>query len=155
MNESKPARAIFWGGLIAGTLDLTGAGVVSWVRAGVSPVRIMQSVASGLLGAAAYTGGAKTAALGVVLHYLIATIWVVVFYFASRRLRFLIGRPIPWGVVYGVIVYAFMNFAVLPLSALPQRTAPTLSSRIINLVIIMICIGLPIALIVRRFSRQS
>ena len=155
MTDSKPAKAIFWGGLIAGTLDLTGACVVSWLRAAVSPVRIMQSVASGLLGAAAYTGGAKTAALGVVLHYCIATIWVVVFYLASRRLRFLIERPIPWGLVYGVIVYAFMNFVVLPMSALPQRTAPTLSSRIINLVIIMICIGLPIALIVRRFSRQS
>lgn len=155
MNEPKPAKVIFWGGLIAGTLDLTGACVVSWLRAGVSPVRIMQSVASGLLGAPAYQGGAKTAVLGVVLHYFIATIWTVVFYLASRKLRFLIERPIPWGLVYGVIVYVLMNFVVLPISAFPQRTTPTLSSRIINLVIIMLCIGLPIALITRRFSRQS
>lgn len=155
MNEPKPAKAIFWGGLIAGTLDLTGACVVSWLRAGVPPVRIMQSVASGVLGAAAYEGGAKAAILGVVLHYFIATTWVVVFYLASRKLRFLIERPIPWGLVYGVIVYSFMNFVVLPRSAVPMRTTPTLTSRIINLVIIMICIGLPIALIVRRFSRRQ
>src|SRR5215467_3460503 len=147
MNEPKPAKAIFWGGLIAGTLDITGACVVSWLRASVPPVRIMQSVASGLLGPAAYEGGAKTAALGVVLHYFIAATWVVVFYLASRKLRFLIERPIPWGLVYGVIVYAIMNFVVLPLSAFPVRATPTLTSRIINLVIIMLCIGLPIALI--------
>ena len=153
MNEPKPAKVIFWGGLIAGTLDITGACVVSWFRAGVTPERVFQSVASGLLGAASYEGGAKTAALGLVLHYLIATIWTVVFYLASRKLRFLIDRPITWGLVYGVIVYAFMNFVVLPWSKFPQRTPPKLSGRIIGLVIIMFCIGVPIAAIVRRFSR--
>jgi hypothetical protein len=155
MNQPKPAKVIFWGGLIAGTLDITAACVVSWLRSGVRPVIIMQSVASGLLGAPAYQGGAKTAALGVVLHYFIATMWTVVFYVESRKLRFLIARPITWGLVYGVIVYVLMNFVVLPVSAFPQRTTPTLTSRIINLVIIVLCIGLPIALITRRFSRQS
>jgi uncharacterized membrane protein YagU involved in acid resistance len=114
----------------------------------------MQSVASGLLGSAAYSGGAKTAALGVVLHFLIATIWTVVFYAASRKLRFLLDQPILWGPVYGVFVYVFMNFVVLPLSAVGSpRTPPTLTSRAIQMLIIMFCIGLPIAIIVRRFSR--
>lgn len=151
MNNSS--KTIFWGGLIAGTLDITGACVVSWLRASVPPERVLQSVASGLLGAAAYTGGAKTAVLGLALHFLIATTWTIVFYFASRKLRFLIAQPIVWGLVYGVIVYAFMNFVVLPLSQFPQRGTPTLTGRLIGLVIIMFCIGLPIALIVRRFSR--
>ena len=152
---SRASKAIFWGALIAGTLDITGACVASWLRAGVFPTRVMQSVASGLLGASAYEGGAKTAALGLALHYFIATTWTVVLYLASRLLRFLLERPVVWGLVYGVIVYAFMNFVVLPRSALPQRTPPTFSSRLINLVIIMFCIGLPIATIVRRFSRRS
>jgi len=154
MTEPKPFKPIFWGGLIAGTLDLTGACVASWLRAGVTPVRVMQSVASGLLGQASYEGGAKTAALGVVLHYFIATTWTTIFYLASRKLRWLIERPVTWGLVYGVIVYAFMNFVVLRLSAFPQRTPPRLSGRIIGLLIIMFCIGLPISLIVRRFSKQ-
>jgi hypothetical protein len=154
MNEPKPWQAVFWGGLIAGTLDITGACVASWLRAGVIPERVMQSVASGLLGATSYEGGKKTAALGLALHFLIATTWTVVFYVASRKLRFLIERPVTWGLVYGVIVYLFMNFVVLPLSAFPQRTSPTLSSRLINLLIIMFCVGLPIATIVRRFSRK-
>ena len=154
MNRSSASKAIFWGGLIAGTLDLTGACVASWLRANVSPVIVMQSISSGLLGRAAYSGGAKTAVMGVALHYLIATTWTAVFYFASRKLRFLIERPITSGLVYGVLVWLFMNFVVLPLSKFPPpRTAPTLSGRMIGLLIIMFCIGIPIALIVRRFSR--
>lgn len=149
-NSSK---VIFLGGLIAGTLDITGACVTSWLRAGVRPVRIFQSVASGALGAAAYEGGAKTAALGLALHFFIATIWTTVFYLASRKLRFLVQQPILWGLVYGVVVYAFMNFVVLPLSKLPPGRTPTLTGRLIGLLVIMFCIGLPIALIVRRFSR--
>jgi hypothetical protein len=151
---NNPFKAIFWGGLIAGALDITGACVVSWLRASLPPVRVFQSVASGLLGPAAYTGETKTAALGLALHFLIATVWTIVFYVASRKLRFLVQQPILWGLVYGVVVYAFMNFVVLPMSQFPQRGTPTLSGRLIGLAIIMFCIGLPIALIVRRFSHR-
>ncbi|HSD46684.1 MAG TPA: hypothetical protein VLB87_08670, partial [Pyrinomonadaceae bacterium] len=74
----------------------------------------------------------------------------------SRKLRFLLGQPIVWGLVYGVIVWVFMNFVVLPLSRFPpSRTPPTLTGRTISLLIIMFCIGLPIAIIVRRFSKRS
>lgn len=154
MNKAGASKAIFWGGLIAGVLDLAGACVVSWLRAGVRPVRVMQSISSGLLGSAAYSGGAKTAALGVVLHFFIATVWTVVFYVASRKLRFLLDQPILSGLVYGAIVWTFMNFVVLPLSAFPpSRTPPTLTGRMIGLLVIIFCVGLPIAIIVRRFSK--
>lgn len=154
MNRPSATKAIVWGGLIAGTLDLTAACVASWLRANVKPLVVMQSISSGLLGRDSYTGGARTAVMGVVLHFFIATTWTAIFYFASRKLRFLIERPITWGLVYGVLVWVFMNFVVLPLSRFPApRTAPTLSGRMIGLLIIMFCIGIPIALIVRRFSR--
>ena len=129
--------------------------MTSWFRAGVGPVRVMQSVASGLLGADADTGGAKTAVLGVALHFMIATVATTVFYFASRTLKSLVEHAITAGLLYGVAVYLFMNFVVLPLSAFPQRTAPPLSGRLIGLLVIMFCIGLPIAAVVRWFSRPS
>lgn len=154
-SDTKAYKAIFLGGLIAGTLDITAACVVAWLRAGVSPIRVLQSVASGLLGAASSTGGAKTAVLGLALHFLIATVATAVFYFASRKLRFMVARPIPIGLLYGVAVYLFMNFVVLPLSAVPRRGPPPLSGRIIGLLVIMFCVGLPIAGIVRRFSRRD
>ena len=149
---SRAPQTILVAGLIAGFLDLTAACVYSWLRAGVSAVRVFHSVASGLLGQAAFTGGAKTAALGVVLHFIIATTWAAVYYFASRKLRFLVNQPIPAGLIYGVLVYLFMNFVVLPLSAVAKRPVP-ITSRIYGCLIIMFCIGLPIALIVRRLAK--
>ena len=145
-------QPIFLGGLIAGTLDLTAACVYSWLRASVSPVRVFQFIASGVLGTDSFTGGTKTAVLGVALHFLIATGATAVFYFASRAWFFLIEHPIVAGLLYGIPVYAFMNFVVLPLSQIQQRPQP-MSSRLINVVILMFCIGLPIALIVRRYAR--
>lgn len=145
-------QPIFLGGLIAGTLDLTAACVYSWLRASVSPIRVFQFIASGVLGTESFTGGAKSAVLGVVLHFLIATVATTIFYFASRAWFFLIEHPIVSGLLYGIPVYAVMNFVVLPLSQVTQRPQP-MSSRLINLVILMFCIGLPIALIVRRYAR--
>jgi hypothetical protein len=148
---NRHARVILLAGAVAGTLDLTGAIVVSWLRASVEPMRVMQSIAAGLLGADAYTGGASTAALGVALHYMIATSWAAIFYMASRRVKFLTGRWAIAGPLYGIGVYAFMNFVVLPLSALPApKNPPTPTGRLIGLSLIMFCIGLPIAGIVRR-----
>ena len=145
-------QPIFWGGLIAGTLDICAAFLTAWLRSGVSPVRVLHFVASGLLGRAAFAGGAKTALLGLALHFLIATVATAVFYFASRKWLFLVERPIHFGLLYGVAVYLFMNFVVLPLS-LVTRGPVTVSGFVIGLLTIMFCVGLPIALIVRRYSR--
>ena len=153
-KRSSAARVIVWAGLIAGTLDLAGACLVAWWRSGVAPVRIFQSIASGLFGPAAFTGGAKTAGLGIVLHFIIATTAAAVYYLASLKLRFLIERTIIAGVLYGVAVYLFMNFVVLPLSAVAKRPVP-ISGRIIGLLIIILCVGLPIAIVVRRLRLRE
>ncbi len=57
-------EAILWGGTVAGILDITDAIVVSSFF-GVAPARVLQSVASGLLGRASFGGGISTAALGL------------------------------------------------------------------------------------------
>lgn len=145
-------QPILLAGLIAGTLDITAACTYSWIRANVTPVRVLQFIASGVLGAASFSGGAKTAILGLALHFLIATTAAAVFYFASRTWLFLVEHPVVAGLLYGIPVYAVMNFIVLPLSRVTLGSPP-LSSRIINLVILMFCIGLPIALITRRYAR--
>ena len=145
-------QPIFWGGLIAGTLDICAAFLTAWLRAGIGPYRLLQFVASGLLGPASFEGAAKTALVGLALHYLIATIWTIVFYLASRKWLSLIERPVMFGLLYGIAVYTFMNFVVLPLSLVARRPITAVGTTIGSLTI-MFCIGLPIALIVRRFSR--
>jgi hypothetical protein len=154
MSLRNALKPIVLGGLIAGTLDWIAACLSAWLRSGTSPIRVGQFVASGAIGPSAFTGGIATSLLGLAFHFLIATTAAVVFYLVSRKLRFLIKWPIPMGLLYGFLVYLFMNFVVIPRSALaPPRVAPALSARAIQALIIMFCVGLPIALIVRRYSK--
>jgi hypothetical protein len=147
----RAARAILWGGLLAGLGDITFAFVVSGLR-GVGPVRVLQSVASGLLGAAAREGGLATAALGAVLHVLIAFIWATVYWLASRRLKVLVRQPVLCGLLYGAAVYAFMYLVVLPLSAIYFKPSFAPSAVLLNAAGHMVLVGLPIALAARRHS---
>ena len=152
LEKPKAYGAIFWGGLIAGTLDICAAFVNSGVR-GVSPTRVLQAIASGLLGRDAFNGGFATAALGLILHLFIATTATAVYYIASRKLKVLVDQPIVCGLAYGIPVYLVMNLVVLPLSAVPFQISHTLSHVVTALLILMLCVGLPIALVVRRYSK--
>src|SRR6266478_8318225 len=97
-DKLRALRAILLGGLIAGTLDISYACIFSYIRRGTRPSVVLQSVASGALGRSAYEGGAKTAALGLAFHFLIALIAATVYYLASRVLRFMVTRPIICGI---------------------------------------------------------
>ena len=152
-DRSRALRPILLGGLIAGTFDISYAWIYSYVVRRTSPIRILQSVASGALGAKAFTGGLKSAVLGLAFHFLIALTAAAVYYLASRELRFLITQAIICGVIYGIGIYLFMNFVVLPLSAIPFKMSYPLASLIGGLLIHMLGIGLPIALVVRRYSK--
>jgi hypothetical protein len=145
-----PARTILAAGAIAGVLDILAAFALQATN-GVAPHRVLQAIASGLLGPAAYRGGAAAAALGLLLHFVIAGGAAAVFYAASRRWPALVRRALPAGAVFGVLVYAFMNQVVLPLSRVSFR-APAARTVVIMLAIHIACVGLPIALTVRRLA---
>ena len=148
-----PRRAlssILLGGLVAGAFDITYAVVFSYLRRGVPPSRVLQSVASGLLGPEAYDGGAPTAALGLALHFFIALVAAAVFVLASRYLPALVRRPILAGAVYGVAIYVFMNWVVIPLSPIGPKPFPPLIVLATGLLVHMFLIGVPIALAARR-----
>lgn len=143
----RPARALLLGGVAVGVLDLLDA-VLFFGARGVPPVAILQSIASGLLGRAAFRGGAATAALGVLLHFFIAFAVVAVYYVASRRFPALRRHPLVFGPLYGLAVYAVMNAVVLPLSA-AAHGMPPLPVLINGLLIHVLGVGLPSALAAR------
>jgi len=86
----------------------------------MSPIQVLQYIASGALGSDAFKGGLATAALGAALHFFIAFVVAAVYYAASRKLAALCRDPTIWGLAFGAAVYLFMNFLVLPLSAVPK-----------------------------------
>ena len=129
-----------WGGLAAGVGD----SVLALVLYPVSLVRIYQSVAAGLLGRDSFQGGLATAALGMFLHFFIATTAALVYVALSSRLKLLLKQPVPCGLAFGIAVYFFMGFVVVPLSRARAggfAWAPMIGHALL--------VGLPIALIAR------
>ncbi len=151
MAAEQPSRGIALTILLAtaaaGTLDIADACLYWGIAKGIPPGRILQSVASGLLGKAAYAGGVGTAILGLALHFGIMAVMVVAYVVASVRLPALTRRPVVMGLGYGVATYVVMNHVVLPLSRVGLRGAFEWSSFVNGLLAHLVLVGLTIALI--------
>ena len=152
MKNFGAFRAILFAGLVVGVLDISSAFVIWWLR-GVGARRGLQGLAAGLLGARSFDGGLATAGLGLALHFFVAFVVVSIFYLASRRIGFLTIHPVVSGVLYGIGVYIVMFWLVLPtvFSTFRHR----LFNELLQLAIHICLIGLPCALIVRRYSQQT
>lgn len=174
--------AILLGGLAAGVLDILYAFVVFGpLSYGVSPARMLHSIAAGWMGRdAARAGGIETALIGLASHFLIATLMAAAFVIVASHVQALRKRPMIAGIGYGLILYVAMNYIIVPLSAaggngraaaslaeagdrlreafsavrpdidpdFPWLIAGTLFTHIV-------LVGLPIALIARRFMPQQ
>lgn len=151
LQRAVALRWILFGGLLAGLLDILDAMIYWGVSRGVSPVRILQSVASGLLGRDAFAGGFATALLGTGLHFFMACCAALAYAAACLRLRTLARYPIAGGVAFGLAWYVFMYYLVLPLSAFPGSGPTSLPMLINNLFAHTVLFGLPIAF----FSRHA
>jgi hypothetical protein len=113
LKDRSPIAGILWGGLVAGTIDVGAACLIS----GKDPVYILQTIAGGLLAKQSFAGGAATAGLGLILQWIMSLIIAAVFVFACRVQPLLARRWILGGLAYGVVIFAVMNFVVVPLSA--------------------------------------
>jgi hypothetical protein len=142
------------GGLIAGTLDIAYACLFWALKSGAPVRRIFQSVAAGLLGPASFQGGRATAALGLGLHYFIALSMSVAYYVAGRRWPLLGRRPVVQGAAYGLVLYAVMNYVVVPLSAAGRGSKDPLWI-VLSIVAHMVLVGIPIAVCTGRALRSD
>jgi hypothetical protein len=147
---SKAAQAILAAGLICGVLDGLSAIAITLLLGG-KVIRMFQGIAGGILGPATFQKGVRTALLGVGLHFTIAFGAAAVYYVASRDIPFLIDRALLAGVIYGIAVYLFMQFVVIPLSAIGHRPLVT-RNFVAQLIVHMVVVGPSIALMVRRYS---
>ena len=136
-------------GVTCGVLDITCTLALSKLNR-IAPMRLLQAVASGLLGKKSFAGGVSTAALGLGLHFLIALTAAGAYYAASRKLSVLNEHAVLCGLLYGIAVHLFMTFIVLPLSALQRPFS--IKAFATQLVIHMFFVGLPISLVVRYFA---
>ena len=154
-GQPRALDTILYGGLVVGILDGLFALVFYWLILGVQPLRIFQSVASGLLGRASYEGGTQTFLLGLLLHFVVATGIAAVYYVASLKLPVLIRHAVAAGLIYGLIAYLVMNYVVIPLSAIGSRPSPPLSVFLPAFIAHAFLVGLPVALLARRSAQAN
>lgn len=150
-TTNSAAGTILLAGFVAGCCDITAALIVYCVMVPMTPMRLLQGIAAGILGRqAAYAGGAKTAALGFICHFVIALGAAAVYFAFSRALPFLNHSIVLSAAIWGTVVYFFMQYVTLPLSRIGMPRF-NLKFTIIGLIIHFFCIGLPIATITRRY----
>ena len=164
MSDASPerrrsaGRAILWGWLSCGVLDITSAIVIS-IASGSTPIRMLQGIAGAVLGAKAFERGFATAAMGLAMHFLVALTATLVFYGLSRRIPAMVEHAVPAGLLFGVFWLLVMYRGVIPLLAalrplylenVVKRPPPPLWP--LPVLVHMTCVGLPIALAVRAFG---
>jgi hypothetical protein len=147
-------KAILFAGLLAGTLDILSAFIHVYIVTGGSPVLVLYFIASAVFGEDAYAGGAGMAMLGLLFHYIIAYGWTVLYFLAFPHVSFLSKNKYVSGILYGAFVWVCMNRIVVPLTLV--KTGPfDVAKAALQMGILMVCIGLPIAILADRLYKRG
>jgi uncharacterized membrane protein YagU involved in acid resistance len=142
-------KAVLWGGLISGLLDATD-GVIAFAFKGVNPIQVLQYIASGAIGKAAFNGGLLTALVGLVFHFFIAFVLAFMYSFVAERFPKIQQQPIPFGLAFGASVNLAMTYVILPLTAVGPSAFewPYFLNGLIGHALF---VGVPIALAARKY----
>jgi hypothetical protein len=146
------ARPIMIGALLAGTLDILAAIGLTLVY-GRDPMAMLRYVGSGPFPGATGMGTAG-AILGLAVHFALMAIMAAIFVLAAARLRSLWRKPLLWGFLYGLATYVVMNLIVVPLRW-PDRWPPSTTSIATQLFCHIVLVGIPMALVARKFLRPA
>jgi hypothetical protein len=157
VSKSKPitpGAAIFYGGLIAGILDAADGFTAYYFAAGFNPVQVLQFIASGFYGTAAFQMGISGALVGLLVHFFIAFAVAALYVEATRFLPMLNREAPMWGTTYGAALFIVMNFVVLPHTLVVKSplSFPLLLNGVLGHALF---VGLPIALAARRITNKS
>jgi len=138
-------------GLLAGLFDIVDAFVFFGAR-GTPIMNIGQSIASGVLGKAAYDGGWTSFSIGMGLHFGITVFMALVFYLLAMIIPVIRQMIVVSGMVYGLGCWAVMNYVVLPASKSGMHPVfpPAMGPQFYNAIFAhVILVGLTIALVSR------
>jgi len=146
-------------GLIAGALDITAACIHAYLRNGTTPEPILRGIAGGAFGKEAAAHGSMMIVWGLLFHFLISISFTFLFFLLAKMIPTLVRYPILIAIIYGAFVWAFMRYVVLnyisTIKIGPIVGQEKIINAIIGAVILMICIGLPDALLARKYLRTK
>jgi uncharacterized membrane protein YagU involved in acid resistance len=136
--------------LIAATLDFVLASLLFISQTRQNPAILLKGITSAAIGPRAMQGGMGMAWAGLAFHYFIALCWTV-FYFAVMPRLFACNAMLTNAVVFGMFTWVMMMIVVVPLSKTAARPSTTLMA-IINILILIVAIGFPLAYIAQHYS---
>lgn len=153
----RALETIGLGGFAIGILDFLDASLFFPNYFGITFARVWQSVAAGLLGReTSVAGGWNTAALGIFMHFVVAFCIATVYFLISRKITWFIRHTVISGIIFGIGAHFFMQYIVIPLSAIGWRSAPFELGSFLNSIIgHALLVGLPVALIARWSAKRS
>jgi uncharacterized membrane protein YagU involved in acid resistance len=115
-----------------------------------SLIAAWQFVASATIGNVAFSS-TSYAGLGLVVHVLVSVAWAGGYAYLAMTRPFMNQRWVISGLVYGIIVYLFMQVLLLGASKFQFPPTPV---AFVNVVIAhMVFFGLPVAFVVSRMNR--
>jgi len=145
---------ILQAGLIVGTLDILSAFIYYYIKTGKTNfLVIFKFIASGIFGKEAGAGGTAMILAGFILHYAIAFSFTIFFFWLYPKVKVMSRNRIVTAIVFGLFVWTLMNLVVVPLSNTVHRPFK-IEGAIINMCILIICIGLPLSFIANAFFRK-
>ena len=146
-------------GLVAGALDIVAACLQAYLKNDTPPMQVLRGVASGAFDPKTFSSPALLALCGLLIHFFIAISFTFFFFFLAKQIPSLVKYPIPIGIIYGLFVWATMRFIILPylsrLNPKPIVGQEAIKNAAIAAAIIVICVGIPVALLARKYVRRK
>jgi uncharacterized membrane protein YagU involved in acid resistance len=142
-------KVIVAAGLLAGTLDIAAAFIFYYAQTAKDPLNVLKFIASGVFGTAAFPPGTTMVFWGLLFHFSIALVFAFLF---AAVYPFVKGFLKYWwavGLLFGVVAWVVMNLIVVPLSRTPPMPL-TVKSIFTGIVILILCIGWPLAYIFQK-----
>ncbi len=143
-------KAIFKTGLLAGSLDIMAACISAYIVNGVKPDRVLKYIASGVFGEKAFSGKLGMMAWGLFFHFVIAFACTAIFFILYPKLKFLQRGIFLNSILIAVIAWLVTNLVIIPLSHVPTPLF-TVAGVVRAIAILVLCIGLPISWMTRRY----
>ena len=151
----NPCRVILIAGLVAGTLDIIAACTQAYLKRGTPPGTVLKYIASAVFGKDAYSGGMIMSAWGLFFHYLISLGLAAFFVFLYQRWTLLSKNIVLSGLLYGIFAWVVTTRFIIPVFSTLKQQPFVLKNAIVPIVILMLFIGLPIALIIKKYYSRA
>ena len=146
----KAVSTILLAGFVAGTLDIIAACTQYYINTGKGPGNVLRYVASGVFGKKAFAGGVPIAVWGLFFHFVIAFGLTIFFFWLYPKIKLLSKNVILTGLIYGIFAWVVTTLIIVPLSNTPPPAPFDIRKAAVAILILIFCIGLPIAVIISR-----